>query len=117
MGELNEVVFKAKATMRTVEASAGAGALDSLSLQILDHVGDAQVKGETLIVGDIIENEVFGSPATAHGRLKRLAKQGWLKITDDPVDGRRKILKLSDKALRMYNKMSVALAKVPVRQS
>ncbi|MDP4824224.1 MAG: winged helix DNA-binding protein [Aestuariivirgaceae bacterium] len=112
MIELNEFVFRMKGVMRAAEGDAGAGSLDSLSLEILSRVGDAHIADETLIVGDIIGNEAFGSPATAHGRLKKLTKQGWLKLADDPEDGRRKILRLSDKAVRMYNKMSSGILRL-----
>jgi DNA-binding MarR family transcriptional regulator len=112
MSELNEFVFKMKGIIKAAETDAGAAVLDPLSLAILSRVGDAQITDETLIVGDIIGNEVFGSPATAHGRLKKLTKQGWLKLVDDPQDGRRKILRLSDKAVRMYNKISSGILKL-----
>lgn len=116
MTELSDLVFRMKSAMRAAEADAGAAVLDSLSLEILSRIGEAQLADEVLIVGDIIGNEAFGSPATAHGRLKKLSKQGWLKLVDDPADGRRKILRLSDKAVRMYNKMSSAMLKLTQRQ-
>lgn len=116
MTELNDLVFRMKSAMRAAEADAGAAMLDSLSLDILSRIGDAQLVEEVLIVGDIIGNEAFGSPATAHGRLKKLTKQGWVKLVDDPVDGRRKILRLSDKSVRMYNKMSAAILKLAQKQ-
>lgn len=109
MSELNDFVFRMKSVMRAVEMDSGAGGLDALSWEILNRVGDAQTAEETLIVGDIIGNDTFGSPATAHGRLKKLTKQGWLKLVDDPQDGRRKILRLSDKSVRMFNKMSTSV--------
>ena len=112
MSELNNFVFCMKASLRAAESDAGAAVLDSLSLEILSRVGDAQTSDEILIVGDIIGNEAFGSPATAHGRLKKLTKQGLLKLADDPEDGRRKILRLSDKSVRMFNKMSTSILKL-----
>jgi DNA-binding MarR family transcriptional regulator len=116
MSELNEFIFRLKNVLRAAEADSGAGTLDPLSLEILGRVGDAHIAQETLIVGDIISNDAYGSPATAHGRIKKLAKQGWLRLIDDPADGRRKILKLSDKAVRMYNKMSLGVLKLAQKQ-
>lgn len=112
MSELNDFVFRMRGVIKAVENDVGASSLDYLSLSILNRVGDAHLVGETLIVGDIIGNEAFGSPATAHGRLKKLVKQGWLKLIDDPEDGRRKILRLSDKSVRMFNKMSAGILKL-----
>ena len=112
MSELNNFVFRMKASLRAAESDAGAAVLDSLSLEILSRVGDAQTSDEILIVGDIIGKEAFGSPAPAHGRLKKLTKQGWLNLADDPEDGRRKILRLSDKSVRMFNKMSTSILKL-----
>lgn len=112
MSELNDFVFRMKGVMRAIENDSGAAALDGLSLEILSRVGDAQTADEILIVGDIIGNDAFGSPATAHGRLKKLTKQGWLKLVDDTQDGRRKILRLSDKSVRMFNKMSTSVLKL-----
>ena len=112
MSELNEFVFKMRGVIKAVETNARAASLDPLSLAILSRVGDAQIADEMLIVGDIIGNDAFGSPAAAHGRLKRLTKQGWLKLADDPPDGRRKILRLTDKSVRMYNKISSGILKL-----
>ena len=112
MVELNDFVFRAVATMRSHASDVGAAQLDFLSREILYRIAEAHLADEPIIVGDIISNDIFGSPATAHGRLKKLVKNEWIQLIDDKSDGRRKLLRLTDKSIRMYNKISMSLVRM-----
>lgn len=85
--------------------------LDSIEEQLLNHIYLASVNGETLLVGDVILLEKFGSQATLHGRLKNLVGKGFIQLVDDKADGRRKSVHITAKAEKHYQQLSECLSK------
>ena len=65
-------------------------ALDSIEIQLLEHILLASDRDQTLLVGDLIHLSQFGSQATLHGRIKNLAVLGYVKLDADKIDGRKK---------------------------
>jgi hypothetical protein len=88
--------------------------LDVVEEHILNYIYLASVKGERLVVGDVILLEQFGSQATLHGRLKNLVGKGYIKLIGDKGDGRRKSVHITSKAEKHYQQLSECLSKAIV---
>lgn len=65
-------------------------ALDSIEIQLLEHILLSADKGQALLVGDLIHLSQFGSQATLHGRVKNLVVLGYIKLVANKEDGRKK---------------------------
>ena len=85
--------------------------LDATEEQILNYTYLASVKGDRLLVGDVILLAQFGSQATLNGRLKSLAGKGYIQLLGDKGDGRRKIVHITAKAEKHYQQLSDCLSK------
>lgn len=109
MAELDPRYFAVQDGLNGIRAEAGLDSLDPVSQIIIERIGKAQADGVDLTVGDL-SNTGLGSSVTVQGRLKQLAKWGWIKAKADPADRRRKRLLLTARAIRMFNKASRHLA-------
>ena len=85
--------------------------LDCIEEQLLNYIYLARVRGEKILVGDIILLSKLGSQATLHGRLKNLVSKGFVQLIDDKVDGRRKSVDITVKAEKHYDRLSTFIAK------
>lgn len=85
--------------------------LDCIEEQLLNHIYLALAKGEKLLVGDVLLLSQFGSQATLHGRLKSLVDKGYIQLNDDKSDGRRKFVRITNKAEKHYQQLSECLTK------
>lgn len=85
--------------------------LDSKEEKLLNHIALASVQGSQLLVGDLISLSQLGSQATLHGRIKNLAAIGLIKLTEDKLDGRKKFVTLTTKAVHHFERLSVCLEK------
>ena len=85
--------------------------LDGVEEQLLNYIYLARVRGEKLLVGDIILLGKLGSQATLHGRLKNLVSKGFVQLIDDKVDGRRKSVHITAKAEKHYERLSAFMTK------
>ncbi len=86
-------------------------ALNAAEEQLLNYIAIEDSKGEQLLVGDLIRLSQYGSQATLHGRLKSLAAMGYIKLTEDKKDGRKKLVAPTAKAMKYYEKLSAYLEK------
>ena len=81
--------------LNTVDALGRANpcrSLDGVETQLLEYILLATDKNQTLLVGDLIRLSELGSQATLHGRIKNLVVLGYLKLTVDKEDGRKKFV-------------------------
>ncbi len=85
--------------------------LNAVEEQLLNYIAIADSKGQTVLVGDLIALRQFGSQATLHGRLKGLIAMGYIQLIDDQVDGRKKLVTPTAKAISHYEKLSACLEK------
>ncbi|MBU3617853.1 hypothetical protein [Polynucleobacter sp. JS-Fieb-80-E5] len=86
--------------------------LDLLEEQLLNYILLASFRGGALLVGDIISLKQFGSQATLHGRIKNLVRKGYIRLLDDGLDRRRKLVHLTTKAENYYEQLSKCLTLV-----
>jgi hypothetical protein len=87
-------------------------ALDGKEEQLLNQITLGFVRGEQLFVGDLIGLLKLGSQATLHGRNMGLSAMGFIKLTRDSSDGRKKYVTPTAKAIKHYEKLSACLEKV-----
>ena len=85
--------------------------LDATEEQLLNQVILAATQGKDLLVGDLISMSELGSQATLHGRIKNLVVMGYVKLNEDKVDGRKKFVTPTAKALKYYEHLSACLEK------
>jgi DNA-binding MarR family transcriptional regulator len=85
--------------------------LDATEEKLLNKITVAAIQGEELLVGDLISLRELGSQATLHGRIKNLVVMGYIKLNEDKVDGRRKFVTLTAKAIKHYEHLSTCLEK------
>ena len=86
-------------------------ALDAKEDQLLNYITLNAFQGKKLLVGDLIGLLELGSQATLHGRIKNLSAMGFIKLTQDITDGRKKYVTLTAKARKHYEKLSACLEK------
>lgn len=85
--------------------------LDATEEQLLNKIALADTQGKELLVGDLISLSEFGSQATLHGRLKNLVVMGYVRMTEDKADGRRKFVVPTAKTFKYYEHLSACLEK------
>jgi DNA-binding MarR family transcriptional regulator len=85
--------------------------LDSTEEQLLNQITLAASQGKELLVGDLISMCEFGSQATLHGRIKNLVVMGYVKLNEDKIDGRKRLVTPTAKALKHYEHLSTCLQK------
>jgi DNA-binding MarR family transcriptional regulator len=85
--------------------------LDDKERQLLNHITLSFVKEKQLLVGDLIRLHELGSQATLYSRIKNLYAIGFIELTQDISDGRKKYVTPTAKAMKYYEKLSVCLEK------
>jgi DNA-binding MarR family transcriptional regulator len=85
--------------------------LDSKEEQLLNQITLGFFRGKHLFVGDLIGLIELGSQATLHGRIMSLTSMGFIKLTRDSLDGRKKYITPTAKAIKHYEKLSACLEK------
>ena len=100
--------------LNLIDAIAGLDAnkkLDATEEQLLDAVMLAYSQGREILVGDLIHLSKIGSQATLHGRVKNLVTMGYVKLTTDKMDGRKKKAAPTKLAMKHYDSLSKLLTK------
>lgn len=85
--------------------------LDATEELLLNKITLAATQSENLLVGDLISLSELGSQATLHGRMKNLVAMGYVKLNEDKLDGRKKVVVPTAKALKHYEHLSACLEK------
>ncbi|MGF6609348.1 DNA-binding MarR family transcriptional regulator [Paraburkholderia sp. WSM4175] len=85
--------------------------LDPLEERILEFVARATPAKNRLSVRDMMAQSELGSPATLHARITSMREKGWIMLSDTE-DARRKQIELTPAALRHFDKLGEAFAKV-----
>ena len=85
--------------------------LDATETQLLNYVLLVASKGDQTLVGDLLQLSQLGSQATLHGRIKNLVAMGYVKLTTDKEDGRKKFVEPTKLAMKYEAYMSDCLTK------
>ncbi len=83
--------------------------LDEIEQGLLNVIALHLSEGRSLLVSDVIYLKQIGSAATLHRRLSKLAKEDLIRFSND-VDGRKKNLELSPKAIDYFAKLGECIA-------
>ena len=86
--------------------------LDSIEEQLLNRVMLAWDRQQTILVGDLLTVHELGSQATLHGRIKNLQAMGYIKLSVDKADARKKHIIPTKVALSHYEKLSIQMESV-----
>ena len=78
--------------------------------KILELVGIANKNNQRLSIKDLYENSGIATSSTIFLKIHTLEKKGWLYF-EETVDVRRKQVKLTDRALKYFNKLGKAIDK------
>ena len=85
--------------------------LDPIEERLLNHIALESLRGNELLVGDLISFTELGSQATLHGRVKNLVVMGYVNLIECKEDGRKKFVVPTTKAVKYYEKLSDCLDK------
>lgn len=99
-------IFAIAQIVRSIESSSPIGYLDRTSRSILSYIGEAEVDGMPLRVGDIIACSGFGTPPTVYSRLSSLEEAGLISRTKDTSDRRSNLIRLTPRTHRIYARVS-----------
>lgn len=84
---------------------------DPIEEKLLNRIVVITSQGGEILVGDLICLSGIGSQATLHGRIKKLVAMGYVKLNEDKVDGRRKFVIPTLKAIKRYEQLADCLKK------
>jgi DNA-binding MarR family transcriptional regulator len=84
--------------------------ISPMEKKILELVGIANKNNERLSIKDLYENSGIATSSTIFLKIHSLEKKGWLYF-ETTADVRRKQVKLTDEALKYFNKLGRALDK------
>lgn len=99
-------IFQLNRAIQTFAKECGLAERDPLSVSILFFIGGREENGQRTTVSDVTKLREFGTPPTVHNRLSQLLECGWIESSGDPNDGRVRLIGLSKKARRDFDKMS-----------
>ncbi|BEI36715.1 hypothetical protein PHIN7_04390 [Polynucleobacter sp. HIN7] len=86
--------------------------LDSIEEQLLNRAMLAWDRQQTILVGDLLAAHELGSQATLHGRIKNLQAMGYIKLSIDKADARKKHILPTKLAFSHYEKLSTQMESV-----
>jgi DNA-binding MarR family transcriptional regulator len=88
-----------------IEANSGYAVLSPLSRRVLEWVAFRAQSGPQIFVQTVIEHCAVGAMATLHKCLAELQEKEFLVFTVDTQDRRRKILTLSPKSRKLFDRL------------
>jgi hypothetical protein len=83
--------------------------LDEIEQRLLNVIALHIAEGQSLLVGDLIYTKRIGSPATLQRRIAKLVEMECIRYGSD-VDGRKKYLELTPKAIDYIAKLGECVA-------
>jgi DNA-binding MarR family transcriptional regulator len=98
-----------KAVIAAAEEKHGLDVLDLSSREILNHIANANLLKQKIMVSDIKNKERFGTHPTIINKLNKLAKGGWIERYKDETDKRVVLLRVTPKARTVFKRLSNAL--------
>lgn len=99
--------------MNVITAAEGRSWLKDIpveSRRILTFIATELHAEREICIGDILGHGDFGAPVTASRRLRDLEAAGWITITQDPGNHRRRLLGLTPKAKLSFDYLAYEVA-------
>jgi len=93
-----------------VENTTSLAPISPMEVKILELIGIANKNKERLSIKDLYENSGIATSSTIFLKIHSLEKKGWLYF-EETIDIRRKQVKLTDEALKYFNKLGKAIDK------
>ena len=98
-----------------IETRMGYSVLSLLSRRMLEWIAVRAQSDPQIFIQTVIMHCPVGSPATLHKCLAELEEKGFLILTVDVLDRRRKIVTLSPKARKMFDRLESEAVKLAAR--
>jgi len=105
-----QIYFNFLAISMNLANSTSLPSISPLEEKILELVGIANKNNQRLSIKDLYENSGIATSSTIFLKIHSLEKKGWLYF-EDTIDVRRKQVKLTDEALKYFNKLGKAMDK------
>jgi DNA-binding MarR family transcriptional regulator len=105
-----QIYFNFLAISMNLANSTSLPSISPLEEKILELVGIANKNNQRLSIKDLYENSGIATSSTIFLKIHSLEKKGWLYFADT-TDVRRKQVKLTDEALKYFNKLGKAMDK------
>ena len=100
------IMFALMNLIAAAEGRSPLGVLDLIQRRLLVFIASQIEAGRDICITDILTHGEFGVPVTASKRLRDLEAQGWVTITRDPANHRRRLIALTPKALSGFGAVS-----------
>lgn len=97
--------------MDEIETRSGYSALNQISQRVLEWIAHAEQTIPVIYIQTIIMKSGIASPATLFKSLAILEHEGFLSITVDAADERRRIVKTTSKAQKTFDRLSSEVLK------
>ena len=95
-----------RALLDSAEKDAGYHELDAISQRMLEWIAVRKQSNAPLYIQEIVMKSGVASPATIHKSIALLERLGYLSVTVDGTDTRRRVIQLTDQAERVLRKLS-----------
>jgi DNA-binding MarR family transcriptional regulator len=116
MTRKRDLIHRLHNLLDAIEARTGFDELDPTSKELLKHIGRSHSNGQRPSITEIALNRRFGSAATVFSRLSKLEKSGWLRMLENPDDGRSRLVFLSSKSQNAFDRMSAEVKSFLVKE-
>jgi DNA-binding MarR family transcriptional regulator len=104
-------IFAVYRILRAVEQEAGMDGLDARTKALLLLIADGDMEGTALSVGDLTRTGDMGTAPTVYNALNALESEGWIERRPDEHDARTRRLRLTDRARKVFGRMSAQAAR------
>ncbi len=94
-----------------LEERSGYAALDVTAQRVLEWIAEAEETLPVIHVQTVIMKSGVASPATLHKNLAVLEQEGFLSVTVDQEDTRRRVIKTTPKTRNLFDRLGSELLK------
>jgi DNA-binding MarR family transcriptional regulator len=91
-----------RAAVANLQSQIGYAALTLTEQRVLEQVLKREELLKPTFVGDLAHDRDIASPAVVHSAITRLIREGFLASKSDPEDTRRRLLRTTPKARKMF---------------
>ena len=95
-----------RALLDSAEKDAGYHELDAISQRMLEWIAVRKQNNAPLYIQEIVMKSGVASPATIHKSIALLERLGYLSVTVDGTDTRRRVIQLTAQAERVLRRLS-----------
>lgn len=95
-----------RALLDSAEKDAGYHEIDAISQRMLEWIAVRKQSDAPLYIQEIVMKSGVASPATVHKSIALLERLGYLSVTVDGTDTRRRVIQLTAQAERVLRRLS-----------